>query len=161
VPTSITIFSGNVQVRRPLPRLLALVLAAALLAVWPSLAEAQTTFTVNNTGDAADTNLTDTVCDTSGKSGNQCTLRAAIQQANATANVGGPDEIRFNIPGDKTKVKTINVGSTTLGALPPITEAVTMNGYTQRGAKENTRAAGNDAVLKVQLNGTSAGSEPW
>ena len=41
--------------------------------------------TVNTAGDATDTNTADGICDSSGDSGEQCTLRAAIQQANATA----------------------------------------------------------------------------
>ncbi|MFO7682633.1 MAG: Calx-beta domain-containing protein [Chloroflexota bacterium] len=44
------------------------------------------TFTVNMLGDAADNNLSDGICDSSAAAGQQCTLRAAIQQANA--NVG-------------------------------------------------------------------------
>src|SRR5262245_35107916 len=39
------------------------------------------TFTVNSTADAVDANLNDPACKTSG---NVCTLRAAIQQANAS-----------------------------------------------------------------------------
>jgi hypothetical protein len=42
------------------------------------------TFTVNNTGDAVDINTTDGICDSSAAIGEQCTLRAAIQQANAS-----------------------------------------------------------------------------
>ncbi|MBN1261635.1 MAG: right-handed parallel beta-helix repeat-containing protein [Anaerolineae bacterium] len=44
------------------------------------------TFTVNAIGDAVDNNITDGICDTSAAAGTQCTLRAAVQQANA--NVG-------------------------------------------------------------------------
>jgi len=39
-----------------------------------------------------------------------------------------------------------------------MTEQVTIDGYTQSGASENTLEEGNDAVLKVQLNGAEAGS---
>ena len=54
---------------------------------------AATTFTVNSTGDGADSNLADGVCnDGTGA----CTLRAAIQQANS---VSGDDTINFNLPG--------------------------------------------------------------
>src|SRR5947208_2059572 len=38
-------------------------------------------------------------------------LRQAILDANAAVNVGGPDEIHFNIAG--SGVQTINVGSAT------------------------------------------------
>ena len=80
-------------------------------------------------------------------------MRAAIQQANATA---GADTINFAIPG--TGVKTIAVGAAGLGALPTITDPVTINGYTQPGASPNTKVVGNDAVLKIELNGANVNS---
>src|SRR5262249_23620161 len=43
-------------------------------------------------------------------------------------------------------------------ALPTITEAVTIDGYSQSGASANTLTTGDNAVLLVELNGTSAGS---
>ena len=51
------------------------------------------TFTVTNTTDSNDTSAGDGVC-TTGVIG-QCSLRAAIQEANALA---GADDISFNIP---------------------------------------------------------------
>ena len=51
------------------------------------------TFTVTNTTDSSDTSAGDGVC-TTGVIG-QCSLRAAIQEANALA---GADNIYFNIP---------------------------------------------------------------
>ena len=68
------------------------------------------------------------MCDTSRKKGKQCTLRAAIEESNDTP---GADTINFNIVSDAS-VKTISPAS----LLPIITEAVTINGYTQRGARE-------------------------
>ncbi len=47
-------------------------------------------FTVNSTLDAVDTDPGDGVCESDG---GICTLRAAIQEANAFGNVGGPDEV--------------------------------------------------------------------
>jgi hypothetical protein len=139
-------------------------LAVVLLVGWSGPADAATTFTVNRTGDAADRRLSDDVCDTSRDRGNQCTLRAAIQEANHTP---GPDKINFNIRSE-TNVKTISVGSIGLGALPPITEAVTVDGYSQgsRTATTSDDAKPNDnpfeestdAVIKIQLSGTEAGS---
>ena len=82
------------------------------------------------------------------------TLRWAITQANA--NGAGLDIIDFAITGGG--LKTINVGSSALGALPTITGAVTIDGYTQAGASANTLAVGNNAVLRIELNGASAGS---
>lgn len=109
------------------------------------------TITVNRTGDAGDRNIADAACDTSPKRGKQCTLRAAIEEANDTS---GADEVGFAI-GGTAPVKTISP----LSPLPTITRAVTINGYSQRGARPNTKARGNDAVLKVQLVGTNAGLE--
>ncbi len=43
------------------------------------------TFTVNTLTDAADTNVGNGVCDSSAAAGEQCTLRAAIQETNAVA----------------------------------------------------------------------------
>jgi hypothetical protein len=145
-------------VRRTLLALAALALAGVLLALWSGPAEAATTFTVNKTGDAKDRRISDTRCDSSPDRGNQCTLRAAIQESNDTT---GADTINFNIVSDAS-VKTIKPAK----PLPEITAAVTINGYSQGSAttttsddaKENTLAEGNDAVLKVQLNGTNAGS---
>lgn len=57
---------------------------------------------VNNTGDAPDLNALDGVCSTGNMVGGapECTLRAAIAHANATANadLNTPDEIHFGIP---------------------------------------------------------------
>lgn len=82
-------------------------------------------------------------------------LRRAILDANAAANVGGPDRIEFNITG--AGIKTIAV----VGAgLPDITEAVVIDGYTQPGASVNTlgASAGTDAVVLVELDGSGATS---
>jgi parallel beta-helix repeat protein len=105
-------------------------MAATLVAVSP--AQASTTFTVINTKDSG-----------------AGTLRQAMFDANVTP---GADVINFNIAG--TGVKTI----TPTTALPKITEAVTINGYSQPGAHPNTKAIGSDAVLKIELSGGSAGA---
>lgn len=126
-------------------------LGMRLLTLSPGRAEADTTFTVNRTGDAEDRDITNARCDTSTNKGNQCTLRAAIEESNDAA---GADTIEFNI-GDTSSVKTISPSS----RLPTVEEAVTIDGYTQRGARENTLEEGTDAVLKVQLDGTNAENE--
>ena len=130
----------------------AVLLFGLLMAASPAQA---VTFTVNSTADTQDANLSNTVCDVNASAkGNQCTLRAAIQEAN---NTSGADVISFNIPDNPNiagfEVKTISPTR----ALPTITQAVTINGYTQPGASLNTLATSNNAVLKVQLNGTNAG----
>jgi hypothetical protein len=56
---------------------------------------------VNDPGDAADANTGDGKCDTDGNAanGNQCTLRAALQEANLSA---GSDSIVFALPPSST-----------------------------------------------------------
>src|SRR3982751_5309645 len=58
-------------------------------------------------------------------------LRQAIIDANATANVGGPDEIGFAIAGDG--LHTIEP----LTELPAIIDPLVIDGYTQDGAAAN------------------------
>ena len=142
-------------------RLLALgALLVALMAAFVMLAEgpahASTTFYVNSTADHADANPFDGFCDTGhlvpGTTDTmeaECTLRAAIQQANYTP---GADIINFAIPG--SGVRTISPAS----LLPTITDTVSINGYSQPGASPNTLGLGNDAVLKIELSGANAPS---
>ncbi len=89
------------------------------------------TFTVTNTSDSG--------------SGS---LRQAILDANTNP---GADTIAFNIPGQG--VHTISP----LSPLPPLTDdaGVTIDGYTQPGASPNTLAAGDNAVLLIELDGSS------
>lgn len=80
---------------------------------------------VNITTDEPDADLEDDLCDVNvNQSGLQCSLRAAIQTANAKE---GPDEIKFNIPGGG--VQTISPATN----LPAITEQVTIDGTSQPG----------------------------
>ena len=76
-------------------------------------------------------------------------LRQAIADANGHA---GLDTIAFNIPG--AGLQTVTPAS----VLPNITDPVVIDGYTQPGASPNTLAQGNNAVLLIELNGTSAGA---
>jgi hypothetical protein len=133
-------------------------------------ANAATTFTVNSTGDENDLDFPDgafdgssaNTCDvTSTTFGNQCTLRAAIQQANVTTCA---DTIAFSISGNGPH--TISPTS----VLPTITGEVTIDGYTQGDSTTGTAAddaventiplteSGSNAVLKIELNGTNAGT---
>ena len=77
-------------------------------------------------------------------------LRQAILDANANA---GADTINFNITG--SGVHTI----TPLTALPVLTEAVTIDGYTQPGTSANTNPPdqGTNAVLLIEIDGTNSG----
>lgn len=155
--------------------LLAPLLAASIslsLAADPAHAA---TFTVNTTGDENDLDFpggefdgsSDGNCDVaSSTAGDQCTLRAAIQEANTTTN---EDTINFGIPEDPNNtaddIKTIMVGSTAAPgsgeSLPIITEPVTINGYTQAHASPNAERdaqEGTDANLVMELNGAFTGS---
>ncbi|HEY9171019.1 MAG TPA: PA14 domain-containing protein, partial [Verrucomicrobiae bacterium] len=80
-------------------------------------------------------------------------LRQAILIANS--RLGG-DTIYFNIPG--TGPHTIQP----LTPLPVITDSVVIDGYSQPGASPNTLAQGDNAVLKIILNGSQQvdGSAP-
>lgn len=74
------------------------------------------------------------------------TLREAMQAAN---NHPGHDTILFNIPGNG--VRTISPRS----GLPPISDEVTIDGYSQPGASVNTLTEGNNAVLLIEIRGNN------
>src|SRR5262249_52267866 len=77
----------------------------------------------------------------------------SLRQAILAANVHpGHDTIRFAIPG--SGVDTISPTP----PLPDITDPVTIDGYSRRGASPNTLTVGDNAVLLIQLDGSSAGN---
>lgn len=115
-----------------------------VLACLASPVTGQVVFTVTSTGDSGDSNLADNLCD---DGTGVCTLRAAIEQANATA---GGDTIAFNIPG--AGPHAIRPAS----ALPAIIDQVVINGYTQPGAAP--AAGATPAVLLIEIDGALAGS---
>ncbi len=101
-------------------------------------------FTVNSTTDRPDTKVNG-VCLTS--TARECTLRAAIQEANAAS---GPVTIAFAIAG--TGVHKIAPAN----ALPAVTNArggVTIDGFTQLGSRPNTNALADNAVYRIELVG--------
>jgi CSLREA domain-containing protein len=130
-------------------------LAALVLVGFPAVLPAAT-ITVNTTADGA-------------ANDGSCTLGEAIAAANSNTASGGAvgecdggdanptlDTIAFAITSGCaaiTNVCTITPGS----SLPAITGRVDVNGYSQSGASANTLAVGNDAVLLIELNGTSVG----
>lgn len=99
----------------------------------PSEVHADSIYTVNVTSDGNDSNHGDDICD----DGNgDCSLRAAIQEANAHA---GSDVINFAITGtpdfgaDGYRIELAS-------ELPGITETLTIDGSTQLGYIANTAA---------------------
>ncbi len=96
------------------------------------------TFEVNSNNDTDDGS-----CDVT-----HCSLREAITASNTTA---GADTIRFNIDGPSQTIQVTGDG------LPDITDSVTIDGYTQTGAQQNTIPAPgtSNAVLKIEIDGTN------
>ena len=76
-------------------------------------------------------------------------LRKAIDDANTNP---GADTIQFNIVG--SGVQTITPAT----PLPPITDAATIDGYTQPGASANTNPVGQglDTVIRIEISGATA-----
>jgi CSLREA domain-containing protein len=103
------------------------------------------TFTVDGTGDDPDAAI-DGACATAG---GECTLRAAIQEANAAV---GPHTIAFAIPG--VGPHTITLGS----ALPSLSRlGTTIDGYTQPGTQANTNATGPlNSVILIEVGNNLA-----
>jgi hypothetical protein len=107
------------------------------------------TFEVNSIGDAPDANTADGTCETA--TSGECTLVAAIQQANSNGNPSEQDLITFNIfPKNGTPKTIVSDGSTY-----EITQNVKIDGFSQLdGATENTQAAPAplDSVLRIELD---------
>jgi hypothetical protein len=91
-----------------------------ILAMGMAAPAAAATFVVNNNGNSSDSSVGNGVCRTSG---NVCTLRAAIQEANANSSL---DTITFAIG---TGPQRISISS----SLPTITNPVIIDGWTQPG----------------------------
>lgn len=102
------------------------------------------TFTVDSVADTVDANIGDGICKTSG---NVCTLRAAIAEANAHP---GADTVNFNIPG--SGVQTIQLQSL-LPSLNDLTGPTTIDGYTQPGSSPNTDPLVSNANIQIQITG--------
>ena len=104
--------------------------------------------TVNMTGDVSDALVGDGLCDTDLVStGEQCTLRAAVEEVNA--GLGTVDTINFSIGGGGQQTITLDALN---GALPPITESVTINGWTQPGHVDDPLIAIDGAGLGTLLD---------
>jgi hypothetical protein len=124
-----------------------LLLAAGLVAGGAAACGPTGTLTVDDAGDAGDADAGNGTCATSAGS---CTLRAAIEEADAR---DGADTIRFALPG--TGVRTIQLTA----ALPVINDTsgpTTIDGYTQAGSSVNTSSTTSTAALRVQLRGAGS-----
>lgn len=108
--------------------------AVSFMALFTTANAAAETFTVTNTNDSG-----------------AGSLRQAITDANANANASDMDVINFNISG--SGVHTITVDT----PLPAITEKVTIDGYSQPGASENTAVSPNpiNGVVTVEISGAN------
>lgn len=99
------------------------------------------TLSVNTLGDAGDTGIGDGHCDTDGNLGNgdQCTLRAAIQETNSAAT--GTDTVSFSLPASSTITLTT--------ALPDIAGNLTINGPGANTLAVQRSAAGGTPNFRV------------
>lgn len=104
------------------------------------------TFVVDDTGDAGDNVAGDSACDTGG---GVCTLRAAIEEANALA---GTDTINFNIAGVGPHIITIGSGLT----LNDATGGTTINGFSETDSSANTLTVGFDATYQIIVDAGGA-----
>ena len=120
---------------RRLPRLLT---ALFIGLIFGSAAQAAT-FTVDDNGDGSDANPGNGICATAG---GVCTLRAAIEEANA---LGGSDTIAFDLSGSGPH--TIQPGS----ALPAVSPGV----ITFDGASEPDYSS----RPVIEIDGTNAGAD--
>lgn|GEM_PF-2901146 len=104
---------------------------------------------VNSNADTPDSDEGDGHCDTDGNLGNgdQCTLRAAIQEVNALSLCASFMTINFDITG--AGVHTITPAT----PLPSIKRPVVIDGYSQPGAMANTSLASDNAVILIELDG--------
>ena len=111
---------------------------------------ADPTLVVNARGDASDTKQGDGLCRTTAGT---CTLRAAIQEANAQT---GPNTINFAIPGAAPFV--IQTASR-LPAIRDTTGGTFINGFTQPGATPNTDPLVSNATVLIEVKG--GGTNAW
>ncbi len=124
------------------------------------------TYVVNSIADDPDANI-DGVCDTGNLRGGmqQCTLRAAMQEANANDNGEfGRDNIEFNITnGCVNDICTIVVDIATNNQLPNIQDPINIDGSTQPGNAAVCTSAIPDRPpyrIVIEGNGTLRGLHP-
>jgi len=111
-------------------------------------AAAGITLTVNNTGDGADVSKGNGIC---AASNGACTLRAAIEEANAQA---GANTVNFAIGSGLQTIALTN----TLPTLSDQSGPTTIDGYTQPGAAPNTDPVVSNAKIMIQVVGAGESS---
>ena len=117
---------------------------------------ASITITVNDVGDGADFDGGSGACNTLPSGGPVCTMRAAIETANAHLTApNDPDRVSFNITGGCAIKCTIAPAST----LPGIFGPVVIDGFSQPGASVNTNPVNqpSNGVLKIFIDGLGHG----
>ncbi|MBP6471721.1 MAG: hypothetical protein KA773_14840, partial [Chloroflexi bacterium] len=128
---------------------------AVLPAISNDLQSPQATFTVNSGQDQSDMNHGDGLCLTSTGT---CTLRAAIEEANART---GADTITFNVRntnGSCPDLVTLTPGSSlTIDAYD--NASLTIDGYSQCNAAPNSAWITGNAVIKIEIRGSNAAFE--
>ncbi len=111
------------------------------------------TFIVTSTADTPDASNGDGLCaDTQGR----CTLRAAITESNWQT---GDNRIEFNLTG--TAPVMIQLSSSPLSLVQDRTGGLVIDGYSQPGSSVNTAAVGSNAVMGVELRGTTNNPQGW
>jgi hypothetical protein len=110
-------------------------------------ADGMRTFIVASPEDTPDAAPGDGIC---GDDQGRCTFRAALMEADW---LRGDDRIAFDLPGDAPVQIALR------GSLPIITSrsgTLTIDGYTQPGARVNTADVGSNAVPGVELRGNGS-----
>lgn len=128
--------------------------AVALAGVISSPGAFAATLVVNGTADASPPATSDGVC--SLREAMQAIINAADfgDCVNGGGAYGTTDTVNFNIAG--SGVHTINAAAT----LPTITKTMLIDGYSQPSASPNTLAVGDDAQLRIEINGGAMGVLP-
>ena len=127
-----------------------LLLGSRIATAAPPASGNSLTLTVNRTSDGPDLNPGDGLCDASVNAGEQCSLRAAIEELNAQGAGVSPHRIEFDISG--TGPLTITPGS----SLPSINVPVDIDGTTQLGTTCPTNTTPSN--LQIVLDGRNTWS---
>jgi CSLREA domain-containing protein len=108
-------------------------------------------FTVDTAADTADANPGNAIC---ADAADNCSLRAAITESNRSP---GSNRIYFNLPGPAPVLIQLQAGKPNL-VINDRSGGLTIDGYSQPGARVNTAPIGSNAIMGVELRGT--GSDP-